>query len=468
MKGIVTLLVLVAISAGVFALGSFRRSSDGEPILKVAKEVALTVDVEKPAREQIIRLVQAPGDVEAVLEVEISSEIFAKIVEMPVEEGDIVREGDLLCRLDDKNLLADIESAKARIAQLYASVAQAEADVDKAQRDFEWQVKLSESNATSDLEIRDYTIMRKKSRAVLDMRNHEITQAQAMYKRIQEDLKKTVITSPIDGVISRLNAKQGEVVITGTMNNPGTVIMTISDLSKMQVRCRVDEVDIPLVSQGQIARIYLQSDPEKPVPARVFRVASKGIKQQGRDLVTFETMLEVLSDDKRIKPAMTANVEIEVAKRENAITVPVEAVVHRMRKDLPEAVVKEYDEKQSVTNLSNRALQAQYIKVLYVRNDDIAHVRLVNLGIADTHRVEVQEGIDPDDIVIIGPYRSLDHLKDGKKIVLSEKSKKEFDKPDDGIDHTENQNEEKVTKDESSKEDQTEEKQEKVATTTKP
>lgn len=464
MKGIVTLLVLVAISAGVFALGSLRRGSDGESILKVAKEVALTVDVEKPAREQIIRLVQAPGDVEAVLEVDISSEIFAKIVEMPVEEGDIVHAGDLLCRLDDKNLLADIESAKARIAQLRAAVTQAEADLEKAQRDFDRQILLSEANATSDLEVRDYLTMRKKSQAILDMRNHEITQAQAMYKRIQEDLKKTVITSPIDGVISRLNAKQGEVVITGTMNNPGTVIMSISDLSKMQVRCRVDEVDIPLVEEGQVARIYLQSDPEAPIPARVFRVASKGIKQQGRDLVTFETMLEVLSDDKRIKPAMTANVEIEVAKRENAITVPVEAVVHRMRKDLPESVLKEYDATQKTTNLSNRARQAQYIKVLYVRNNDTAHVRLVKLGIADTHRVEVQKGIDPDDIVIIGPYRSLDLLKDGNKIVLSEKSKKEFEKPDD----TEDESEEKVTKDESSKEDRKEEKQEKVATTTTP
>lgn len=464
MKGIVTLLVLVAISAGVFALGSLRKGSDGELLLKVAEEVALTVDVEKPAKEQIIRLVQAPGDVEAVLEVDISSEIFSKIIEMPVEEGDVVRAGDLLCKLDDKNLLADIDSAKARIAQLRAAVAQAEADLEKAQRDFDRQVTLSEANATSDLEVRNYQTIRKKSRAILDMRNHEITQAQAMYKRIQEDLKKTVITSPIDGVISRLNAKQGEVVITGTMNNPGTVIMSISDLSKMQVRCRVDEVDIPLVTQGQVARIYLQSDPEKPIPARVFRVASKGIKQQGRDLVTFETMLEVLSDDKRIKPAMTANVEIEVAMRDNAITVPVEAVVHRMRKDLPENLLKEYDEKQKTTTLSSRARQAQYIKVLYVRNGDVAHVRLVDLGIADTHRVEVQHGILADDIVIIGPYRSLDLLKDGKKIELSKKSKKEFEKPDGALDESE----EKLTKDESSKEDTKEEKQEKVATTTRP
>lgn len=428
MKGLMTILVLIIISAGVFALGSLRKGTDGKSVLDIAEEVATKVDVTLPEKEQIIRLVQSPGDVEAVLEVDISSEIFSKIIEMPIEEGDTVHQGDLLCKLDDKNLLADVESGKARIAQLRAGVTQAEADLEKSQRDFDRQVLLSEANATSDLEVRNYQTMRKKARAILDMREQELIQAQAMLKRIHEDLKKTIITSPIDGVISRLNAKQGEVVITGTMNNPGTVIMTISDLSKMQVRCRVDEVDIPLVQAGQRARIYLQSDPDSPVPARVIRVASKGTKQQGRDLVTFETLLEVLSDDPRIKPAMTANVEIEVARRENVITVPVEAVVHRMRKDLPDSIIKELDEKQNKVDVSERVRQAQYIKVLYVKNEDKAEVRLVDLGIADTYRVEIKSGINIEDSIIVGPYRSLDQLKDGKKVALTEKSEKQLEK----------------------------------------
>ena len=96
MKGILTLLLLVAVSAGVFALGSLRKESDGKPLLHVAKEVALTVHVSKPEQGEIIRLVEAPGDVEAVLEVEISSELVSKITHMPIEEGDSVRKGDLL------------------------------------------------------------------------------------------------------------------------------------------------------------------------------------------------------------------------------------------------------------------------------------------------------------------------------------------------------------------------------------
>lgn len=425
MRGFVTLLILGAICVGVFALGNLHRGEDGKVLLHVAEEVALTVNVAKPEHGEITRIVQAPGDVEAVLEVEISSEIVSKIIEMPIEEGDTVKVGDLLCRLDDKNLLADLESAKARIAQLCAVGVQAEADLEKAERDLARQSALSESNATSDLEMRDHLTIRKKARAVLEMRQHELAQAEAYLKRLQEDLKKTVITAPIDGVISRLNAKQGEVVVTGTMNNPGTVIMSISDLSKMQVRARVDEVDVPSVRPGQKSRIYLQSDPNSPVPARVVRVASKGTKQIGRDVVTFEALLEVLSDAERIKPGMTSNVEIEVAKRDDAIKVPVEAVVHRMRKDLPESIVKAFDETQAGLDLSVRARQGQYIKVLYVMDGEVAKVRLIEPGIADTRQVEISAGVGMDDVVIVGPYRSLDQLDDGRKVALAEKEKKE-------------------------------------------
>lgn len=425
MKAFLTLLTLAVISAAVFTLGSYRRGAGDKPILHVADEVALTVNVAKPEKGEIIRLVQAPGDVEPVLEVDIRSEIVAKIEEMPIKEGDAVRKGDLLCRLDDKNLLAEIESAQARIAQLQSAIVQAKSDLEKTERDLSRQVSLSEADATSDLELRDYKTVYDKARSVHEMRGHELAQADAGLKRIKEDLRRTVIRAPIDGVISKLVAKQGEVVVTGTMNNPGTTIMTLSDLSKMQVRTRVDEVDIPLVRPDQKARIYLQTDQNAPVPARVARVASKGTKATGRDVVTFETLLEVLSDDARVKPGMTANVEIEVARRNDAITVPVEAVVHRMRKDLPDDVVEAFDRKQVNLDLSTRAKQAQYIKVVYVMEKDVAKVRIIESGIADTRRVELSEGVGLDDTVIIGPYRSLDQIKDGKKVALADTDKKD-------------------------------------------
>ncbi len=430
MKGLLTLLTLAGVCAGVFVLANFRRESSGKSLLNVAEEVAITVKVANPEHGEIIRLVQAPGDVEAVLEVDISSEIVSKIVEMPIEEGDIVKKGDLLCRLDDKYLLAEVESGEARIAGIRAGLVDAEAALEKAQWDYSRQLRLTELEATSDIELRNNLILQRKAGAMLDVKKAELAASQAGLKRISEDLKKTIITSPIDGVVSQLSAKQGEVVITGTMNNPGTVIMTISDLSKMQVRVRIDEMDVPIVLEGQKGRVYLQSDPDKPVPGRVMRVACKGTKLQGRDVVTFEALLEVLSPEARVMPGMTANVEIEVAKREDAITIPVEAVVHRMRKDLPDEVVKSFDAKQATLDLSERAKQGQYIKVVYVMANESAEVRLIEAGIADTRRVEIKEGVKTEDQIIVGPYRSLDQLKEGKKVALAEDEKKEADPSD--------------------------------------
>ncbi|NOT01479.1 MAG: efflux RND transporter periplasmic adaptor subunit [Phycisphaerales bacterium] len=424
MKGIVTLVLLVGISAGLFALGKVKRADDKKPLIHVAEEVALTVDAAKPERSDIIRLVQAPGDVEAVLEVEISSEIVAKIEEMPVEEGDVVKAGDLLCRLDDAPLVAAVESAEARIAQLEAGKVQAEVDLEKALRDCARQQELSERDLTNPLELAEYLTTMKKAQAMVEVRRQELVESHAQMKRLTEDLKRTVIESPIDGVVSKINAKQGEVVVTGTMNNPGTVIMSISDLSRMQVKARVDEVDVPRVRAEQPARVYLQSDSNKAVAAKVVRVATKGTKAVGRDVVTFETLLEVLGNDPSVMPGMSANVEIEVARRDQAITVPVEAVVHRLRKELPEGIVKAYDAKQSEMDVSERARQAQYIKVLYVKKELKAEIRLIEPGIADTRRVEIADGLGMDDVVITGPYRSLDQLKDGRSVQLSDASKK--------------------------------------------
>lgn len=426
MRKYVTLLVIVGVVGVVFALGSFRRGADDKPLINVAEEIPLTVFVTRPVKQDITRLVQAPGDVEATLEVEISSEIVAKIEEMPVEENTIVKKGDLLCRLKEDLLRAEVQSCEARIARLQAAMIDSEAELEKAERDYRWQLRLAEAEATSDKERHDYITILKKSKALCEMRKQEILEAQAALKRVKDDLDRTVIRSPIDGIVSRLDAKIGEVVITGTMNNPGTVIMTVSDLSRMQVRARVDEVDVPLVKEGQKARVYLQADQENPVPAKVLRVAAKSTKQEGRDVVTFETLCEILSNDERIRPGMTANVEIEVDHKNDTVTIPVEAIVHRMRKELPPDLVKEYDAKQTATDISDRARAAQYLKVVYVLDGELARVRFVEPGIADTRRVELVTGIKPTDVVITGPYRSLDQLKEARKVSLPEEEKKKL------------------------------------------
>ena len=411
--------LLVAALAGLYYLNDATRSEDGAGVLHVADELPIIVEVAAPRQRDIVRVVQAPGEVEAISKVEISAEVVAKILEMPVEEGDKVQKGDLLCRLDDVDFRARVTSAEAGVARLKAAITQANADLEKAGRDVRRQVRLSEMEATSELELADYHTALVRARASVEIRRQELIESEGRLKSVRKDLEKTIITSPIDGVVSLRFAKEGEVVVMGTMNNPGTRIMIISDLSKMQVRCRVDESDASLVRPGQVALVYLQSDTQDSITGHVLRVAIQGTKPPGRDVVTFETLVLVDADELRVKPGMTANVEIEVARSENALTIPVQAVVHRKRRDLPEALLDEAEKLQSKDS-THRRRAAEYLKIVFCVEDEVARPRFVVTGISDEIGVEIVSGMTPGQKIVVGPYRSLDQLKDGSRIKVEE------------------------------------------------
>ena len=418
MKNFIGIALILGAVVGIYKLNEATRDKDGKSVLHVADPLKIAVEVADPRRQDIVQTVQAPGEVEALSEVDISAEVVAKILEMPVEEGDTVKKGDLLCRLDDADYRARITSAEANIAKLRAMIVQAEADFEKADRDYRRQLRLVEADATSMSELADYRTTRVRAGAMVDIRGQELIEAEGFLKQAEEDIARTVITSPIDGIVSQRFAKEGEVVITGTMNNPGTRIMVISDLSEMQVRCRVDESDALLVAEGQTARIYLQSDAQKSIPGTVLRVATKGTKPPGRDVVTFETLVLVDGSDGRVKPGMTASVEIEVAAREDALTIPVQAIVHRKRKDLPEELLKQagVDEAESASPNAQRA--AEYLKIVFCIEDEVARPHIIRIGIVDAKNVEIVNGISATDRVVIGPFRSLDQLKDGAKVKI--------------------------------------------------
>ena len=431
MKTVIGIVILAAIVGGVYFLNDFTRSEDGQSMLHVARELEISVETTQPKQRGIIRTVQAPGEVEACAEVDISSEVVAKILELPVEEGDWVEKDQLLCRLDDADYRARLLSAEANVSKLKALITQAEADLEKAERDYNRQKEFIESDLTSEVELANYRTLLIGAQATLEMRRQELVAAEAALQSAREDLQKTVIRAPLSGVVAQLFAEQGEVVITGTMNNPGTRVMVISDLSKMQVRCRVDEADAALVESDQSARIYLQSDTRKSIPGSVLRVGTKGTKQLGRDVVTFETLVLISGEDQRVKPGMTANVDIEVARDDQALTIPVEAVVYRKRRDLPENILTEYDRDQARLEQTDLQHQAEYIRLVFCVEDGKAHPQLVETGINDATGVQIVKGITANDTVVIGPYRSLDQLKDGSPVKLAEKKPSDATQPAD-------------------------------------
>jgi HlyD family secretion protein len=395
---------------------------------KLGREAPVEVRLSPARHARIIQTIEAPGKVEADTEVKISSQVVGRIVKLPVREGDVVKKDDLLVQLDTENFKADVRSAEARVQRLTSSIELTEADVKKSRRDLDRGMRLYSGRAVSQSEFTDTRTLMEKDLARLAMCRAELKEAESALSKANEDLRKTEIRSPVDGIISSLLAKAGEVVIIGTVNNPGTVIMEISDPDTIVVRARVDETNVPLVRPGQRAVVHLLNDDKLTLTGAVKRISPRGTKggtnaataaaAQGNDNepATFETIIALDTTSGPARLGMTASVEIQVAERADTLTIPAPAVLHRRARDLPPELARELEE-QGPRTVGVKDPARRYHQVVFVHAAGKASCRLVQTGISDDSRVEILAGLHEGEQVIAGPYRVFDKLKDGKAVI---------------------------------------------------
>ncbi len=419
---IVALLAVVATLVGVFNL---RR----EPELlgvdwRIKKRLPTKeVQIQRPRRATIVQIVTAPGTIELIDEAKIASETMGQVESVHVEKGDRVKTGDLLVKLEDEDARARLESTEARIDRLNAAIRMAEADLKKAEEEAAGYENLRERGFSSETELRDATTLLEKMRQTLAMSKHELTESLAMRRNSQKDLERTEIRSPMDGTVIDRDVEVGEIVIAGTTNLPGTVLMTVGDMDRMRVRADVDESDVVLVRPGQPAQIYMQADQNDPVPGVVDLISPKGKKIN--EVVSFETLINVSGQSHALMPEMTATVEIEVQRADNALSLPVQAVMHRRLKELPDMPhLRDWVARQPKTPAEKGKDEAmRYVTIVFVMLNGEAHVRPVKTGISDQERIEVLEGVGLEDDVIVGPFRVLDEMEEGQPVKLEEVKK---------------------------------------------
>ncbi len=203
-------------------------------------------------------------------------------------------------------------------------------------------------------------------------------------------------------MVAGLSVDVGEVVIAGTTNLKGSVLMTVADPRRLRVRADIDETDVPLVRPGQPAKVFLQADERNPVAGTVDRVAPKGTKKD--EVVSFETLISVAEDQPVLRQGMSSTVEVEVRRADKAVSVPVQAVVHRRRKDLPDtAEVRAWSERNAHSP-GEKAAEAElrYIKIVFVVESGVARARPVETGLSDERRIEILSGVGPNDRVVVG------------------------------------------------------------------
>ncbi|MCD4691099.1 efflux RND transporter periplasmic adaptor subunit [bacterium] len=376
------------------------------------------VTVEEVERGTLVARVSGPGRVRAEKTVQISSSVMGRIVDLAVDEGDVVSGGQFLLRLDDIYYRSLVAQSEASVARSEARLATAERDLS----DYEEQFAAGLVSERERDEIYATAVSARQSRQ----------EARASLSAAQDQLDKTVFHAPIDGVITRLNVEQGENVVTGTMNAPGTVILTISDLSDMEVEVEIDETDIVDVWIGQKAEIEVEALADTVLVGTVTEVGNSGLTSMaGTQEEVTNFLVKVLVDEwqEGLKPGMTATVDIITAEHVDALNVPIQSVVARTELELEKESDeggKDDDKAEAPKRRSDRKEEKDIEGIFVVDENDESRFVAVTTGIADELSIEViSDELTEGQRVISGPYRVLRTLKNGAALKIEEKSDNE-------------------------------------------
>ena len=383
-----------------------------------------SVQVMAASRQKLVALVKAPATIEPRTLINVSAEVPGKIVHLAVEEGQPVRRGQLLLRLDPSNYQEDVRQASAMLSSAGARLRGAKSAWDTAQPTYTRRKALFEQKLLSPGEMEAGDREYQAALSEYEAAREEVARTRAGLRGAQDRYAKTIFNSPIDGTVTDLNVEEGEIVITGTMNNPGTRILSVGDLNRMLAKADVDETDVIDLKLGQKATIEVDAFPDTSFPAHVSEIAHSA-KNSGSTGSSGETDFEVkvLFDQKvpRVRPGMTADVSIETASKDSALSVPIQAVVARSADELKKTEKAKRGAKTSDTHTAAATDPARKAKVkdktgVFVLVNGRTEFREVTTGIASETDIEVTGNLKPGEQVITGPYQVLRDLKPGQRV----------------------------------------------------
>ncbi len=440
------ILIILVVVFGVLGVGGWavvkKRAAAGKK--------GTIVRVEEAQPTELLEIVSAPAELEPKSRVEISAKVSGRVEALPFKVGERVTKGDpnanppipasVIVQLDSKDLASQllgtqarraaqaamIESEKARLASQKANLLGTHATFEQAQTQMVRQKNLLATKDISQYEFDQAQLKLEELEAQysaaqlsldaaelnLKVLQHNLDAADAQIKQAQEALSYTTIVSPIDGVITRINAKVGEMVVTGMMNNPGTKILEVGDLSQMLAVAQVDESDVGKLEVGQKAKVFIDAYPNLEFKGTVYTIAlSTDLSRQGTKYYKTEVLLE---SDRRLQSGLTANVDIETHKYTNVLSVPSQAVMTREIDSLP---IDIRDNSPYVDKSKT------FATVVFRYGDGKAVVMPVKIGPSNLTHTILEAGVEKGQKIIMGPYKELEKLKHDQ-IVKDEREEK--------------------------------------------
>ncbi len=361
-------------------------------------------------------IVTAPGEIEPKVKVNISAHIVGKIEKIYFVEGESVRKGQRLVDLEKTAYQAAylrseaaVSSAKIEVVRAKTALVTTEVAYKRAgsmkQQGIQAQELFDQARQANDNAVAGY-----------DSAKQGVAQAEALLQAARTDLDHTTILSPIDSEAVQLNAHEGEVVITGTMNNPGSVIAVIADLSKILVEADVGETEITGIRLNEPSKIHVDAIPQKEYTGHVAEIGSSAALKQGASagMRYFKVKVQIDNPDKSLRPGMGAQVSIITTTAGRALSVPIQSVVERV----PPSLAKS---KSGTDDEDENAPKSKYV---FVMKGGVVKLTEVKTGVSDTTHVAIVSGVTSKDQVVTGPFRTLKKLKDGDSVEVTKEESK--------------------------------------------
>ncbi len=419
------------------------------------KETGKEVTVETIQTRDLTAIVTASGKIQAERTVNISADNMGRVTQLSVEEGDRVKKGQFLMQIDPRNLASAVQSgeagqlaARSMLEQQRLAVVSARETLALARSDLKRQQELWAQQLTTrqDLERAENAVTVQEA----DLRQREqelrtqeqrIRQEAAALNQAQYNLSRARIESPIDGIVTRRNIEEGETVVVGTMNNAGTVLLTIADMSIIEAEVEVDETDVPTVRLGQIAKVTIDALPGREFTGKVTEIGNSPIQATtgaqaaaaGQQATNFKVTIQLDQAIEEVRPGFTCTAEITTATRTQAVAVPIQAMAVRdVVYDKAGSIVrpprgdgkKKAEPATTPTELPPGQTRKE-TEGVFLMKDGIAEFVPVQTGIAGERYFEVLSGAKVGDRVITGPFNSVRDLQDGDQVrVAADAAKK--------------------------------------------
>jgi HlyD family secretion protein len=380
------------------------------------------VRTEAVVRRDLVSVVTASGKIEPKRKVDISADLSGRVTQVAVEEGQWVERGALLLRIDPTQYQSAVRRAEAAVAQARAREAQARAQLLKAQNDVRRAEMLAQGKELISAQDLDQARTQAQvAEAEMQAARFAVQQAQAAVSEARDNLSKTTIVAPMSGRVTRLNIEEGETAVIGTMNNPGSLLLTVADLSVMEAKIKVDETEVPNLGVGDSASVRIDAFPDREFSGRVTRIgnsavqtaaaAASGADQQSVD---FEVVITLDTPPAELRPDLSATADVVTDSRKNVLSVPIIALTVRGRdgKKFKEADEGDADAPRSAVQGDARARQAAEVTGVFVIKDGKAEWVPVQLGIAGDRYFEIRSGLKGGETVISGTYQAIRDLED--------------------------------------------------------